>query len=702
MNAKNRLLLIPFALLLANSLTACTLLEDIVRGLARICETDPLVVTKTDDTNDGLCTAEDCSLREAVVTANACPGPQTIRLPAGAYLLTRTGAGEDAADTGDLDITDDLTINGIDVPSIHGQDEDRIFEIFEPAQVELNLMILVQGREQLGGAIRNHSELTINSSAINNNHAEVPSGGAGLSAGGGLFNDQGATATINATQFLENSADSGGAIHNFAVAHLTVDGGLMAGNVASQYGGAVWNNFQAEATLNNFDLQQNQADQQGGAIYNDGHLEMELNKFNENTEADQGGGLWNGPDGEAFLYQAWFTNNSAGLGGAVFNKGLLHLYQSSLTNNTAFDGFGGGGYNDGAAAALLIQNSTVSGNMIVPAGSPGGSGVYNGGGDLRFEFDTFAYNNADGVMNDGGHATLESTALAYHASGNCSGDPVLSNGYNIEDMDDCSFIEPSDLVSTDPLLAPLAINGGTNLSHALQPTSPAIDSGDPDTCVAIDQRGVSRPQGAGCDRGAYETEETTPPVGPTALAPLPTPVPTATPTPSLPLTINFNADQYTIMLGDCTTLRWEVKNAEHVFFEGQEMPALEAEQVCPPSTTRYTLLAEDAAGEQQQAFVTIEVNAEPPATPARFTVSGADCTPNGFQVHLVWVDSSDNEDGFHLYRDGSLIATLDPNTSSYTDSPPFGGPYTYGLEAFNQGGASDRLTSTAKGCQIPQ
>ncbi|MGA9532894.1 MAG: choice-of-anchor Q domain-containing protein [Anaerolineales bacterium] len=697
MSRKHRLLLLPIALLLANSLTGCTLLEDILRALQGICETDPLVVTKTVDTNDGLCTADDCSLREAVITANACPGPQTIQLPAGGYHLTRAGAGEDAAKTGDLDITDDLTINGVDVPSIHGDDQDRIFEIFEPAVVELNLMILVQGKEQLGGAIRNHSTLTINSSAINNNHAVVPPGGAGTSAGGGLFNDQGAVANSNYTQFLENTADSGGAIHNFAVAQLTVNNGLMAGNIASMYGGAVWNNFQADATITNIDLMQNQADMQGGAIYNDGHLEMELNKFEENTEADQGGGLWNGPDGEAFLYQAWFTNNSAGLGGAVFNKGLLHLYQSSLTINTAFDGFGGGAYNDGSASALFLQNTTVSGNMIVPPGSPGGSGVYNGGGDLRLEFDTFAYNNADGVMNDGGHATVESSALAYHSNGNCSGDPMLSNGHNIEDQDSCHLIEPSDLVSTDPLLAPLAMNGGVNLNHALQASSPAIDSGDLDTCIAIDQRGVARPQGSACDRGAYEADGGATPAGPTEEAAAPTEVPTPTATPSLPITINFNADQYSITLGDCTTLRWEVKNADKVFFEGEEMPALEAEQVCPQATTRYTLQARNGAGDEEQAFVTVEVTAEPPATPQRFTVSGGQCTANGFTVNLIWT-ASVNEDGFHIYRDGSLIATVGPGTTSYTDQPPFGGPYTYGLEAFNEGGASNRLTSVAKAC----
>ncbi len=48
-------------------------------------------VTKTADTNDGVCDASDCSLREAVDNANACAGAQTIKLPAGAYTLTLVG-----------------------------------------------------------------------------------------------------------------------------------------------------------------------------------------------------------------------------------------------------------------------------------------------------------------------------------------------------------------------------------------------------------------------------------------------------------------------------------------------------------------------------------------------------------------------------------------------------------------------------------
>src|SRR5438093_12159986 len=63
---------------------------------------------------DGSCAtaASTCTLRAAIQEANANVGPDTIVVPAGTYLLTIAGQGEDAAATGDLDIRDDLTITG--------------------------------------------------------------------------------------------------------------------------------------------------------------------------------------------------------------------------------------------------------------------------------------------------------------------------------------------------------------------------------------------------------------------------------------------------------------------------------------------------------------------------------------------------------------------------------------------------------------
>src|SRR5215213_6157793 len=67
------------------------------------------IPTKLTDSADGACDS-DCSLREAVLAANAADGPDFIVLGAGIYSLSLAGAGEDLGATGDLDITENLAI----------------------------------------------------------------------------------------------------------------------------------------------------------------------------------------------------------------------------------------------------------------------------------------------------------------------------------------------------------------------------------------------------------------------------------------------------------------------------------------------------------------------------------------------------------------------------------------------------------------
>ncbi len=76
---------------------------------------------------------------------------------------------------------------------------------------------------------------------------------------------------------------------------------------------------------------------------------------------------------------------------------------------------------------------------------------------------------------------------------------IGTNSNNWVEDDTCSSE-----FSGDPLLGPLADNGGTTQTHALLIGSDAIDNGDDLLCPATDQRGVTRPQGAGCDIGSYE------------------------------------------------------------------------------------------------------------------------------------------------------------------------------------------------------
>jgi uncharacterized repeat protein (TIGR01451 family) len=102
---------------------------------------------------------------------------------------------------------------------------------------------------------------------------------------------------------------------------------------------------------------------------------------------------------------------------------------------------------------------------------------------------------------------------------------VVSHGDSISSDNTCNFTGAGDRNNTNPLLGPLANNGGSTFTHALLPGSPAIDAVTHSACPppSTDQRGITRPQGTACDIGAYEA----PP------QPTPTLTPTLTVTPTL-------------------------------------------------------------------------------------------------------------------------------------------------------------------------
>jgi hypothetical protein len=81
---------------------------------------------------------------------------------------------------------------------------------------------------------------------------------------------------------------------------------------------------------------------------------------------------------------------------------------------------------------------------------------------------------------------------------------IESDGHNLDSDGSCFLTATGDLPKRNPLLGPLAFNGGPTETEALLAGSPAIDAGAADGCPQYDQRGVVRPQGAGCDIGAYE------------------------------------------------------------------------------------------------------------------------------------------------------------------------------------------------------
>jgi len=113
---------------------------------------------------DGVCATADeaCTLRAAVQEANALPGADRIRVPAGEYLLTRGGASEDDAVTGDLDLRGRLRVVGAGVGAtiVDGNGLDRVFHVQPNARVTL-VKIAVRGGNgvdtSLGGGVNAES-----------------------------------------------------------------------------------------------------------------------------------------------------------------------------------------------------------------------------------------------------------------------------------------------------------------------------------------------------------------------------------------------------------------------------------------------------------------------------------------------------------------------------------------------------------------
>ncbi len=456
-------------------------------------------VTKPDDTDDGVCSPGDCSLREAVGNANACPGLQTINLPADGYTLTIEGDDENINKTGDLDVTDDLIIIGTGAPSINGNIE-RSFHIHSGIEATFEGIWLTDGDAIYGGGLVNEGLLTLNNFTCNYNNVSIPPGGMGDAMGGCIFNT--GVTYINNGHFLANTAGYGGAIYNLASGAVELVDSSLTGNIADNLGGAVWNDTNADITIINTTMDQNVAGYRGGAVWTHGTVVLQFSTLEDNQAADFGGGiyLW-----EGFLSSenSWVTLNSAADGGGIFNEdGMLHLYESSVTSNTASGGMGGGIYNNGPSPSngLLMYNSTISGNSAVG----GGGGIYNDGQfDLRFI--TIADNSPEGLRVDGGlEIKIRSSALSGNIGGDCAGITPDSLDYNIISDGSCALIGAHDLLNVDPLLEPLGFYGSTGPSHPLGEGSPAIDSGVPDLCTAHDQNFTIRPQGALCDRGAFE------------------------------------------------------------------------------------------------------------------------------------------------------------------------------------------------------
>ena len=210
------------------------------------------------------------------------------------------------------------------------------------------------------------------------------------------------------------------------------------------------------------------------------------------------------------------SGSSGGVGNtSPFGNAYLYINKSTIANNSAY--VGGGFYNNhpGPGMAIIdtiVNNSTISGNSATYGG-----GIVNYNGNITLNHTTITNNNASyggGIYSyDSGTINLNNSIVAANPTGNdCDVGSMISGGFNLDSDGTC--IDDgvnNDITAADPLLGPLQVNApGNTATHALLNGSPAFDAiPTVDAACGLlpdDQRGVVRPQEAGCDIGAVEQQ----------------------------------------------------------------------------------------------------------------------------------------------------------------------------------------------------
>jgi hypothetical protein len=277
--------------------------------------------------------------------------------------------------------------------------------------------------------------------------------------------------------------------------------------------------------MRNSTITEGHASGAGGGVFSAGPLTVMNTTIAGNRSDGAGGGI--GADGTLIIINSKIDSNvSSGEGGGVSvgpsSPGV------TLTNSTVSNNLGGGiGTTPiDPQVSVTAVNSTITGNTN--PGASLGSGIFSAG-STTLVYTTVARNIA-GNFGNIFSSTLESFGSVVAESGgtgNCLA-TTTSHGYNYSDDGLCGFTGPTDRQdASDPQLGPLGDNGGLTPTLLPQPGSPLIDAIPIASCqangaaaITTDQRGVTRPQRAGCDIGAVEVESIAPPVPPT-----PTPAP---------------------------------------------------------------------------------------------------------------------------------------------------------------------------------
>ncbi len=493
------------------------------------------VVTRLDDPAPGSCLASDCSLREAVIAANATTVADTIQLANGSYLLTRTTGSE--AQSFDLDVTRTLTITAPNGKALVFNATGSVgaeSRVFDAANVRLTLngVSLRDGDVGTGqgGCMRaTSSRINFNSGTMALCTAMDGSGLLALdsdislaqatiyrNSGSGVALS-GSTLDLAGSIISQNVGDRGGGLYVFGSANsiITASGTSAIKDNQASMGGGVMIEWSTNAEIHGpaggwLQIADNSAAGGGGLLAGVGYVLMRNVAVTGNVAHDYGGGMYmNSLD----LKRVRVAGNVAiRAGGAYVSCYSIQLpcriEESSFESNHAEEA---GGALYVAGDVLQIINVSSYGNS---ASRGGGIAVWSTIELTHFtsHMDTATLGNSllqMGAPLTQGGSTMRNSALL----GGCAtteGSVLVSHGGNaqVSGTGSCSLTHSTDLpaITSAQAAASFGNFGGGMPVVGIAPISILVNAGHPSWCKPKDVRGYWRP--ASCDIGAFEVVPT--------------------------------------------------------------------------------------------------------------------------------------------------------------------------------------------------
>ncbi len=288
------------------------------------------IVTTLDDEDDGDLSANDISLREAILESNS--GDSITFDPS-------LSGGKITLTLGGLTVDKSLNIIGLgaDKLTIDANNKSRVFNVDNGSDSDLDVTIakltITGGNagEEGGGGINNQENLIVNQSIINGNAA---------SSGGGVSTNNFAKTTINDSTVSNNSsADGGGGVSNYD-STTTINNSTISDNSTEGIGGGISSSsFEFSSTIvNNSTISGNTAKSVGGGIGEFGiNLEVTNSTITDNT---------------ALNNSNFFEDNGSG----VYSFALTRITSSIIAGNSENDDFASDG------------NITSGGNNLIGNG----------------------------------------------------------------------------------------------------------------------------------------------------------------------------------------------------------------------------------------------------------------------------------------------------------------------------------------------